>query len=194
MPEELYETPREQPSQADIVEFLPHIFLDSPLYALNKEDESKFTASIHPFASFDDKNGQAVLATCKRQKAILLSNDCEIDKPHVLRWIVSPVVPILKLGTENRDRVRRNRVYAMFHLPRYHDVLEESFVDFNQATTLNTEIVKAGHRIVSLSDAGRQGLYAQFIRWFTRWELRSMHCPSCGVEFDPSHVMPVRPQ
>ncbi len=194
MPEELYEAPREQPGQGDILEFLPHVFLDGDLIALNPETEVTFKAAVEPFSSFDDKGGQPIVATCKRQKAIVLSPDCEIDKSHVRRWIVSPVVPIVKLSDRNRDIVRRNRTYAMFHLPKYRDVLPESYVDFNQVTTLGADLVKAAQRLTSLSDLGRRGLYIQFIRWFTRWELRTVTCPSCGVSFDPGDVMPVRSQ
>lgn len=194
MSEELYEVPREQASQGDILEFLPHIFLDLPLTALNEETETTLRTVTEPFSSFDDANGQSVMATCKRQKAMLLSHDCEIDKPQVTRWIVAPVVPILKLKPANRDRVRRNRIFTMFHLPKYRELLPESFVDFNQLTTLSSEFVRNAQRIVSLSDVGRRGMYAQFVRWFTRWELRSTRCPTCGVEFDPGQVMPVRSQ
>jgi len=190
--EELYETPREQFSQGDIFELLPHVFLGRPLTALTKDGETTLRAETEPFTSFDDTNGQAIVASCKLQRAILLSHDCEIDKAQVIRWILSPVVPIVRLSNENRDRVRRNRIYAMFHLPKFHESLPESFVDFNQMSTLNSEFVRSASRIVSLSDLGRRGMYMQLVRWFTRWELRTTQCPACGVSFNPGDVMAVR--
>lgn len=190
--EELYETPREQSSQGDILESVAHIYLERPLLALRKEAETIFRAEAEPFSQFDDKGGQMVVATCKRQRAILITHDCEIDKPQVKRWLVCPVVPIVVLSSGNRDRARRNRVYSMLHLPQYRDVLPESFVDFNQITTLEGDFVKGGKRLVSLSDIGRRALYSQFVRWLTRWELRDIHCPSCNVVFNPAIALPVR--
>ena len=192
MAEELYESPRGEISQGDILELLPHVYLDKPLLALAKETETILRCSGEPFPHFDDKNGQQIVASCKRQRAILLSHDCEIDKKHVKGWLTCPVVPLVSLAPENRDRVKRNRIYAMLYLPRYRDVVHESFVDFNQITTLDAGYIKTATRLVSLSDMGRRALYAQFIRWLTRWELRDISCPSCRVAFNPSLVLPVR--
>lgn len=192
MSEELYEAPRAEFSQGDIFEFLPHAYLEPPLTALERETESTLKCSSDPFASFEDSSGQAIVAKAKRQNALLLGHDCEIDKPHIVRWLISPVVPIGRLAEAKRDPVRRNRIYSMLHLPPYRNLLGESFVDFNQITTIDAEMVKAAIRRVSLSDAGRRGLYLQFIRWFTRWELRTIQCPSCSVTFNPADVMPVR--
>lgn len=192
MAEELYENPREQVSQGDILELLPHVYIDKPLLALHQEGETIFRASGEPYLSFDDKRGQLTTATCRRSKAILLNHDCEIDKPQVKRWLTCPVVPIVRLKLENRERAKRNRIYSMLYLPKHRDVLEESFVDFNQVTTLDAEFIKTARRLTSLSDSGRRALYAQFIRWLTRWELRDLLCPSCGTTFNPAIALPVR--
>ncbi len=192
MSEELYENPRPESSQGDILDLVPHIYLQKPLLSLAREAETIFRASTEPFPQFDDKNGQSIAATCKRQRAILVSHDCEIDKPQVRRWLVCPVIPLVALPTENRDLVRRNRIYAMLHLPKYRDGLPESFVDFNQVTTLGADFIESAKRLVSLSDMGRMGLYAQFIRWLTRWQLREIECPNCGVVIDPTARLPLR--
>ena len=189
---ELYENPREQLSQGDILGLLPHIFLENPLLALNKETETIFRATGEPYLQFDDKKGQLIAAMCKRSKAMLLTHDCEVDKSQVTRWLVCPVVPIVRLGKDTRDRARKNRIYSMLYLPKHRDVLEESFVDFNQVTTLNAGVIGAAKRLTSLSDNGRRALYAQFVRWLTRWELRELACPECGMAFNPALGLPVR--
>lgn len=191
---DLYETPRPQISQGDIFELLPHLCLNRPLSALSKEAETEtiFRAHGEPYPSFDDKDGQDVLATCKRAKGIVVTHDCEIDKPQVSHWLICPVVPAGRLRPENLDRLKRNRIYSMLYLPRIGDTLVDSFVDFNRITTLDTEFLTNVKRIVSLSDTGRRALYVQFIRWLTRWELREIACPDCGAKFDPHLNQAVR--
>ena len=192
MAEEFYEAPREKISQGDIFHLLPHVYVERPLLALNKEADSPFRATSEPFSVFDDKNGQAILAKCKRKTAILITNDCEIDKPQLKKWLVCPVLPVTVLRNTNQDLVRRNRIYSMFHLPKHRESLAESFVDFNQITTLQVELVTPAERVTSLSNVGRLGLYAQFVRWLTRWELRELTCPHCGVTSDPLSELTVR--
>ena len=192
MPEELYEAPGTKISQGDILELLPHVFLDKPLLALKQEADTIFRAESEPFSAFDNKNGQSIIAGCKRQCAILINHDCEIEKPQTRRWLACPVMPISRLAPENQDRVRRNRIYAMLYFPRYREVLQESFVDFSQITTLHGDYVRTGKRLTSLSDTGRRAFYVQFIRWLTRWELRDLSCPSCAVTFNPAISLPVR--
>lgn len=189
---ELYEAPRPEISQGDILDLLPHVYLNRPLFALSKEAETIFRVTGEPYPQFDDRHGQDVVATCKRSRAILITQDCEIDKPQVVHWMICPVVPASRLRPENVDRLKRNRIYSMLYLPRYADALGESFVDFTHITTLDAEYVKNAQRIISLSDMGRRGLYVQFLRWLTRWELREIVCPDCGAKFDPHAEQPVR--
>jgi hypothetical protein len=98
-----------------------------------------------------------------------------------------------RLQPKNHDLLKRNRIFSMLYLPKLDRILVDSFVDFNQITTLDSEFVKSARRIISLSDIGRRSLYVQFIRWLTRWELREIVCPNCGEKFDPHANQPVRP-
>ncbi len=189
---DLYETPRTDISQGDILELLPHLSLNRPLLALSKETEIIFKAVGEPYPQFNDKDGQDVIATCKRNKAILINHDCDIDKPQIKKYLVCPVVPSNRLKPTTQDLLKRNRIYSMLHLPKFGNILTESFVDFNQITTLDAEYLKDTTRVLSLSDLGRRALYVQFIRWLTRWELREIACPDCGATFDPHIDQPVR--
>jgi hypothetical protein len=189
---ELYEQPKSEISQGDILEVAPNIFLAPPLTALYRSENGLHRSEVEPFSSFDNE-GQNIIAMCKRTKAIVLTHDCEIDKKQVTRWQLCPVVPLSRLKPENQDRVKRNRIYSMFYLPRHADILSfDSFVDFSQISTVGSEFINDGKRIVSLSDVGRRGLYAQFVRWLTRWELRELTCPNCGVDFNPTTSLSVR--
>jgi hypothetical protein len=194
LPAELYEPPRLEISQGDIVEVLPHSYLEKPLLSLHAERETElvFRAMGEPHTNFNDKDGQPVVARCKRSKAILINHDCEIDKPQANKWLICPVVPMDRLQPKNHDLLKRNRIFSMLYLPKFDEILVDSFVDFNQVTTIDKEFVKSTKRIISLSDLGRRALYVQFIRWLTRWELREISCPNCGTGIDPHAHEPVR--
>jgi len=188
--QELYEQPRSEISQGDILELAPHFYLDPPLQAVHLVEEKLHKSEIEPFTTFNDAEGQNIIARGKRFKALVLTPDCEIDK--VGYWHVCPVVPLSRLKSGMQGDVKRNRVYKMFFLPAYREVLPDSFVDFNQISTLGMDFVKTAKRVLSLSDLGRQGLYAQFVRWLTRWELKELDCPHCRVKFNPVTSLPVR--
>lgn len=194
MPAELYESPRPEISQGDVLDLLPHISLDKPLLALYREGEAEtvFRAVGEPYTNFNDKDGHAVIAKCKRSRAILISPDCEVDKPQVKKWLICPVVLMDRLQPKNHDLLKRNRIFSMLYLPKFEKILPDSFVDFNHITTLDSEFIKSGKRIISLSDVGRRALYVQFIRWLTRWELREISCPNCATRFDPHAEQSVR--
>jgi len=183
--QELFEQPRQEFSQGDILDVAPHVFLDPPLLALQPAEANHYRFEAEPFSVFDDAAGQFIAAKCRRIKAIVMTHDCEIDKKQVVRWHLCPVVPLSKLKPDNQDRVKRNRIYSMFFLPRYGEILLDSFVDFSQISTVGMDFIKTGKRILSLSDLARQGMYAQFFRWLTRFEMREMDCPNCRVKFNP---------
>lgn len=163
----LYESPRQEFSQGDILDNVPHIFLQSPH---ERPAENRVVNA----------------------RGILLTHDCQIDKQGVLRWSIAPVTPLHKLPKGQQGDTIRNRIFSRFFLPRYGSLAEDSFVEFEQISTVDREIIKASTRVTSLSDEGRRGLYGQFIRFITRWELRSVACPNCGAEVNASDTLPVR--
>lgn len=178
-------------SQGDIFETAPHIFLDPPLVALHQSEETVYKSDSEPFSSFD-QNGQQIIAKCKRTTTILLTPDCEIDKPIVRYWHICPIVPLSRLKGNVHGDVKRNRVYSRFFLPANGTILPDSFIDFNQLSTVNSDLLKAAKRVLSLSDLGRHGMYSQFFRWLTRFELREIGCPNCGTTFNAADSLPVR--
>jgi hypothetical protein len=189
--EELYEPVPQQVSQGDILRVVPHSFLSPPLSKLRPIADNKYEIEPEPFSAFNEKQGERVLATCKCRIAILVTPDCEIDKPN-RRWLVCPIKPISELSGSYQNVIRRNRVVAALFLPSYRDLFPDSYADFNQITTLEPAFIQQAEGIVSLSDLGRIALYKQYIRWFTRWTLQEITCPHCMGIFDPTITLPVR--
>ena len=192
MAEDLYEEPRAEISQGDILEKLPSAYLAAPLRALFVRDDGAMEVESENHPNFNDKQGQPVVASCKRAKALLLTYDCEIDKPAVKNWIVVPLVPLSVIPGASHGDAKKNKIFSLLYLPSYRDIIEESVLVLNHVTTLDREFVQRTKRILSLSDVGRRALYAQYIRWLTRWQLSEIHCPNCDVSFNASDGMTVR--
>jgi hypothetical protein len=190
--EELYETPREQFSQGDILEVVPHLHFQAPLTALLADGEGGYRGSAEPVPVSNDRQGQPVLSTCKRAMGLILTHDCEIDKDSIKSWIICPIVPISELPSAQRGDAKRNRIYSLLYLPSYRNVLPESIAVLNHLTTINKDLLRQEARLASLSDIGRRSLYMQFTRWISRWELRSIECPGCGLGLNLTQALPVR--
>jgi hypothetical protein len=190
--EDLYELPRAEISQGDILARLPNAHLVPPLQGLFARADGAMAVESESHPDFNDK-GQQVIASCKRARALLLTYDCEIDKPQVQNWIVLPVVPLSIIPGGAHNDITKNKVFSFLYLPRFRDAFEDSVVVLNHSTTLDREFVKATPRILSLSDLGRKALYTQYIRWLTRWQLSKIRCPNRRASFDATDGMIVRP-
>jgi hypothetical protein len=118
--------------------------------------------------------------------------DCEIDKPWSETVVVCPFVPLSDLPTTQRTHAKNNRIAHLFFMPRYKAVLEDSVAVLNQQTTLDRTLIDLSKRVATLDKTGRFALYGQFVRWISRWELRELTCPRCGLEFGAENVLPLR--
>lgn len=192
MAEDLYELPRSEICQGDILEVLPNSHLTPPLTALFPRSQGIMACEPETHPEFDDRH-QPVIASCRRAKAMLLTYDCEIDKPQVRNWIVSPVVPLAEIPGSSHSDVKKNKVFHLLYLPKYRGILEDSVLLLNHMTTLSREFVSTAHRIVSLSDIGRRALYIQHLRWLARWQINDIRCPNCLALFNAADGMTVRP-
>jgi hypothetical protein len=191
--EDLYDPPRAEISQGDILARLPNAHLVPPLQALFERTDGAMAIESEAHPEFNDKQGQRVIASCKRARALLLTYDCEIDKPAVRNWIVLPIIPLSFIPGGSHGDAKKNKIFSLLYLPGYRNVLEDSLVVLNHPTTLDREFIQTATRILSLSDIGRRALYAQYIRWLTRWQLNEIHCPNCSAIFNASDGMTVRP-
>lgn len=132
-------------------------------------------------------------AVFKSSMGIVLTNDCQLDKKSTKTVQVCPVVPITQFDAKEFQDTRLNKFLKRFHLPGDQEFdLKESVVDFSVTTTIDKAAAQSASRVCTLSDLGRQGFYAQYIRYLTRWELQSVQCPACEAQFDLSLSMPVR--
>jgi hypothetical protein len=190
--EDLYELPQAEISQGDILEILPNSHLVPPLTALFPRSEGIMACEPDTHPEFNNKR-QPVVASCRRAKAMLLTYDCEISKPEIKNWIVSPVVPLSEIPGHSHGHIKKNRVFHLLYLPEYRDILEDSVLVLNHVTTLSREFVSTAHRIMSLSDTGRRALYVQHLRWLSRCQLNELRCPNCTALFNAADAMTVRP-
>jgi hypothetical protein len=174
----LYSSPLTKFSQGDILEPVPHLFFDGPLSVAVGDRTTRSTGPI--------------ICTATSERAIILTPDCEIDKPKVRRWLICPVMPIETVAADNRQNVRDNKVFSRFYLPPYEDILSEGFADFNQISTISAGLLVTVNRTASLDEEGRSALYAQFMRWLTRWRLKAVRCPYCQKDIDLTATLPTR--
>ena len=59
------------------------------------------------------------------------------------------------MSKELQALIKKNRVYAFLHLPHCSE-LDDSFLNFNQVTTLQPGVARSANRLLSLSDLGRR--------------------------------------
>ncbi len=108
-----------------------------------------------------------VPALCDYTRGILLTHDCQIDKPGTRHLTVALVRPLGPLPAEQQELIRTNQVHSYFHLPPGPQGPEESYVDLRRLTTLSVEIIRAASRLAALADTAWDGLMFQFTRYFT---------------------------
>jgi hypothetical protein len=88
-------------------------------------------------------------------RAILLTYDCEYDKPNCKFVPVAEVKPLSLVPENGRGNVRKNHVARSFYL-QPQGGLEESYVDFRHVGVLDKRIVEdafvGGRRIFSLDE------------------------------------------
>jgi hypothetical protein len=123
---------------------------------------------------------------------LILNFDCEIDKPWSQRFVVCPIVPLEELPSNQRANAKHNRTAHLLFMPRHKAILVDSVAVLNQQTTIDRMLIDPSMRLATLDVQGRLALYAQFVRWLSRWELTELTCPRCGADFDPTTALPIR--
>src|SRR5947207_1961790 len=102
---EIYREPIAELSQGDIVEISPHTYLDPPLRSVHEPTPGAVT--IRPIAVEDLKAKSDVVARCSPHKALIINYDCEIAKPHILRLVTCPIVPLSDLPPSEQGHAKR---------------------------------------------------------------------------------------
>jgi hypothetical protein len=119
-----------------------------------------------------------VAASCDHTRAVLLTYDCEIDKPSAKVLTVALVRPLdPKTPEADKAVLRENRKFAFFHLPPEQANGPESYLDFRRIGAVSVEVVKAAIKRASLSDLARKAMLFQFFRFLTRIDLSRAQLP-----------------
>ena len=117
-----------------------------------------------PFAVMD-----GTTATVRTARVVLLTQDCEYDKPSTLSVLVAEILPLSGVAAGSQGNVRRNRVASAFYLPSQ-DAFPESYVDFRTIGRVEKSVVIAeanrGDRLLSLSEEARLALQQQIAAFF----------------------------
>jgi hypothetical protein len=119
-----------------------------------------------------------VPAPCDYTRALLLTFDCEIDKPSAKILTLALIRPLdLKMSENDINTIRENRKFAFFHLPPEQDGAFESHVDFRRVGTVGIDLVRAAPRVSRLSDTARKAMLFQYFRYLTRIDLYKASLP-----------------
>jgi hypothetical protein len=115
--------------------------------------------------------GDETSVTTSRRRAILLTYDCEFDKPRVKSVLIACVRSLSDISKDTQGNIRAGRLRSALYLPAHPPDLPESFVDLYQIVAIDkTEIQRLaneGQRLASLSDEGRLALQDRIHRFFS---------------------------
>jgi hypothetical protein len=162
--------------RGDVFECVPHLLLKDQPRPLRPAtlpgNKSGFLIEDLPEGTLPQPGKEFVVpAACVVARTMLLTYDCEIDKPKSLRTIalVRPLDP--KMPQVDRDKVRNNQKLAFFYLPAQDGMLPECYVDFRRVSTISPEWVDRGKKLASLHETARQAMLMRFFLFLTRVRL-----------------------
>ena len=161
------------------MEFGPHVHV-------SKSSQPEDCLTTEHLASLPVHQEAPLSVTCQSARSMIVTSDCEISNPKRAqnRVVICPVRLLSTLSREKQGDAKRGRIAHLFFLPRHGDKLEDSVVYLNHLTTIDIDLILNIPRVVTLHVIGRRALYAQFLRWLSRWELVEVPCPKCGTLFN----------
>ena len=135
-------------SQGDIFGRVPLVYANAdplPLQSVSIEGRTLLEASpISEIAQpAEMTHDLQVAATCDFTRAVLLTYDCEIDKPatkYLTLALVRPLDP--SMPKQSQQIIRENRKLSMFFLPS-EGHLRDSLVDFIRVSTLPKDLLRS---------------------------------------------------
>lgn len=102
-------------------------------------------------------------------RALLITYDCEYDKPSTKMVLVAGVFPLAEVPTQRQGNVCKNKIFSTFYLPGS-ATQAESFVDFRYTGLLEKAVIvteaQARRRTASLSDEAQLALQEQISAFF----------------------------
>ena len=118
-----------------------------------------------PFAPVADGQGPGEV---RLVSAILLTQDCEYDKPSTTSILIAEVLPLSVIASGSQGNVRKNRVASAFYLPP-HASLPESYVDSRTISRVTKSLIAEAqdeNRLLSLTEEARLALQRQIAGFF----------------------------
>ena len=107
--------------------------------------------------------------TALNTHAMLMTYDCEYDKPSTKLVMVAGIFPLSEVPADRRGNVRKNKVSSTFYLEAS-SRLEESSVDFRYRGLLEKAIAaeeaQAKQRLISLNDEAQLAVQEQLSAFF----------------------------
>ena len=179
--------PASELSQGDVLEAVPFSDVYIPEIFLEKRSLSRADEQLLAEASSETppKGGRIVwvrrdacptanesgcLAAVWAQPGIVLSHDCEIDKPgRRLRIHVAPVHLASRLDGNAREAIFAQRRPALMPLPEVPQ-LGDCYADLRQGMPILHGRLKDLNRMASMTEAARGRLWAQLIAFYSRLE------------------------
>ncbi len=112
---------------------------------------------------------EGTTATVRTARVVLLTQDCEYDKPSTRSILVAEILPLSGVATASQGNVRRNRVASAFYPPPQ-EAFPESYVDLRAIGRVEKSVVVAeadrGTRLLSLTEEARLALQQQIAGFF----------------------------
>jgi len=108
---------------------------------------------------------------------MLLSHDCDYDKPNSPYCIVAGVGYLSLVPPGSRDNIRRYRVINTFYVGEIPNVLDEGYVDIRLMATIDKALLveadRLGKRVASLTQDAREAPQDQLFLFFAREDVPS---------------------
>ena len=117
-----------------------------------------------------DAAAPGLTAALREGRAILLTHDCEYDKPSNPWVAVAEVRPLSEIAAGSQGHVREYRTRNTFYLQALAAALPESYVDFRRLTRLPKSALTSApgsvRHLASLSEEARTALQRQIAIFF----------------------------
>jgi hypothetical protein len=118
---------------------------------------------------FDWAAGEQFVVTGKRALGVLLTQDCEIEKPHAVLAFALVRSIDHSIPAEAIATMRERRRYRSFFLAAQDDPpFPAGYVDFGRITSIERGAVRGEDRLLSMSDDVRDAMRMDYIQFCTQ--------------------------
>jgi hypothetical protein len=165
---------RPEMSQGDIVASVPFSMITLPVSYLKYTELAKkrsgWEVCDQPVVQKSTQR-MHVLAAFKAKMGVVLSHDCELDKPKDNgRILLAPVAPITDVPEATRTLILEQRTRALIPLPDLGN-FGTCFADLRSMTSVPHSLVDSSSRIGSMTDHAVLRLHAQLVSFLLRKQL-----------------------